>query len=369
MVYDEIRRARPISRSEISRQVGLSKPTVSLALQTLLAWNLVREAGILRGRPGPGAVLFEPNAGAAHVLALDIGASAVRGALADLDGFILARADVELGGAHVENVLTAVLALRDQLVGEGAVPAIDTVVAGAPGVVDPATGLTHLAHTVWGLEGFALGAALCECFDAHVIVENDVNLAALGEQTSGLGRGVRDFAAIEIGAGFGAGLVLDGNLHRGARGSAGELDYIPFSAAGAPAPLDPSLGGLGRLAAACGLGSDLPSVFAAARAGDRTALTVVEAEARVLALHLAAIAAVIDVELIVLGGAVTRAHGDLIVEPTRAFLAELVPIPPRVECSQLGEQAIVAGGIAVGASVALERVFSSRAAPKQRVTA
>ena len=213
------------------------------------------------------------------------------------------------------------------------------------------------------------GSNASQVFDAHVIVENDVNLAALGEQTSGLGRGVRDFAAIEIGAGFGAGLVLDGNLHRGARGSAGELDYIPFSAAGAPAPLDPSLGGLGRLAAARGLGSDLPSVFAAARAGDRKALTVVEAEARVLALHLAAIAAVIDVELIVLGGAVARAHGDLIVEPTRAFLAELVPIPPRVECSQLGEQAIVAGGIAVGARVALERVFSSRAASKQRVTA
>src|SRR5215203_7544100 len=95
-VLDAIRAGAPISRAEISRRAGISKPTVSLALQSLLDAGLVREAAPAPGRPSYGAVFFEPVPEAALVLGLDLGARFLRGAVCDLAGEIRARQDVEL---------------------------------------------------------------------------------------------------------------------------------------------------------------------------------------------------------------------------------------------------------------------------------
>src|SRR6266536_1674852 len=97
-VYETIRLASPISRAEISRQAGISKPTVSLALQALLDAGLVRETDLEPGRPRYGAVFFEPVPEAALVLGLDLGARFLRGAICDLRGETRARLDVEVAG-------------------------------------------------------------------------------------------------------------------------------------------------------------------------------------------------------------------------------------------------------------------------------
>src|ERR671934_975398 len=104
-VLDAIRAGAPISRAEISRRAGISKPTVSLALESLREAGLVREAA--EGPDGPryGAVYFEPVPDAALVLGLDVGARFVRGAICDLRGEIRARQDVELGGVEASAVL------------------------------------------------------------------------------------------------------------------------------------------------------------------------------------------------------------------------------------------------------------------------
>src|SRR6476620_11550795 len=107
-VYETIRVGAPISRAEISRQAGISKPTVSLALQALLDAGLVRETDAEPGRPRYGAVFFEPVPEAALVLGLDLGARFLRGALCDLSGAVRARQDVELQGAAAERALAAV---------------------------------------------------------------------------------------------------------------------------------------------------------------------------------------------------------------------------------------------------------------------
>ena len=96
-VLEAIREGAPISRAEISRRSGISKPTVSLALRSLLDAGLVREAARGPDGPGYGAVYFEAVAEAALVLGLDLGARFVRGALCDLEGAIRARQDLELG--------------------------------------------------------------------------------------------------------------------------------------------------------------------------------------------------------------------------------------------------------------------------------
>src|SRR5437016_6480736 len=115
-VLRTIRAGAPISRAEISRRAGISKPTVSLALQSLLEAGLVREAG--RGPDGPsyGAVFFEPVPEAAFVIGLDLGARFLRGAVCDLSGAVRARQDLELRGVDGDGAVDAIAALKDSLV-------------------------------------------------------------------------------------------------------------------------------------------------------------------------------------------------------------------------------------------------------------
>src|SRR6266536_3354113 len=114
-VLEAIRSGGPISRAEISRRSGISKPTVSLALESLLQADLVREATERPDGPGYGAVYFEPVAEAAVVLGLDLGARFVRGAVCDLAGKVRARQDVELTAAEVAGAVEAIERLRSSL--------------------------------------------------------------------------------------------------------------------------------------------------------------------------------------------------------------------------------------------------------------
>ncbi|MGZ4439552.1 MAG: ROK family protein [Gaiellaceae bacterium] len=364
-VLETIRDGSPISRAEISRRVGISKPTVSLALQSLVDAGLVRQAEEEPGGPSYGAVFFEPVAEAALVLGLDLGARFLRGALCDLRGEIRARQDVEIQVSDAERAVEAILGLRATLVEAAGLEArlLDGVVLGVPGVIETPAGRLNLATNVAGLDGREFGSELQERLGLPVTLENDINLAALGEQRLGVARGVDNFVFLSVGTGFGAGLVLHGELHRGQHGAAGELDYaLPALEADA----DPSAGAVvalaARLAAEPGAGTSLTppyeprAIFAAARGGDGVARAVVAELARRIALHVAPIGAVVDVELVVLGGGLGR-NGDLLLEPIRALLREWLPYPPRVEVSTVGDAAVLTGALSVGLRSALDNVF------------
>jgi predicted NBD/HSP70 family sugar kinase len=366
-VLETIRAGAPISRAEISRRAGISKPTVSLALQSLLDAGLVREIDHDPGGPSYGAIFFEPVPDAALVLGLDLGARFLRGAICDLGGQIRARQDVELTEAHVESALDSIHALHDSLVKATGLPEdlIDGAVVGVPGVVDASTGYVHLTSFP-GLDGLAFGSDLERLLELPVSVENDINLAALGEHWLGVARGDGDFVFLSVGTGLGAGVVLQGELHRGRHGSAGELDFI---SAGIAHDIDPCADALSQVAARLAaerLGEttlmppfDPRAVFGAARAGDAVARAVVEEEARRIALHVVPLAAVADVALVVLGGGIGT-NGDLLLGPVRRLLGDWLPYPPRVEISSLGEAAVLTGAIAVGRRSALDNVFVNR---------
>ena len=359
-VLETIRAGAPISRAEISRRAGISKPTVSLALQSLLASGLVREAERPPDGPGYGAVYFEPVAEAALVLGLDIGARFLRGAVSDLGGTIRARQDVELAVADAADAVEASARLQAALLAAAGLESerVDSVVVGVPGVVT-ADGTLRLAENVAGLEGRRFAEELRAALDLPVTLENDINLAALGERWQGVARGVADFVFLSVGTGMGAGLVLGGELHRGRNGAAGEID---FALVGVGETVDPSAAQVSELAHdLAGLAADPRSVFTSARRGEAGALAVVDEVARRIALHLAPIAAVADVELVVLGGGI-GANGDLLLDPIGRLLGEWLPFPPRLAVSTLGEAAVLTGAVAVGLQAALENVFATRAA-------
>ncbi len=370
-VLETIRSAAPISRAEISRRAGISKPTVSQALGSLLDAGLVREADHDPAGPSYGALFFEAVPDAALVLGLDLGTRFLRGAICDLDGRLRARQDLELGNADVDTALDAIGKLRDSLQRStdhaGAV--LDNAVLGVPGVVDTATGRVSLAANVPGLEQRPFRDEVRERLGMDVALENDINLAALGEQWLGVARGAQDFAFLSIGTGLGCGIVLRGELHRGHNGAAGELDFVR---AGFGDQLDPCAGALAELTTQAVSGHagttalappyDAPAVFAAARQGDELACRVVEEEARRIALHIVPLAAAADLGLVVLGGGL-GANGDLLLNPIRRLLGAWLPYPPLVEVSSLGDGAVLSGALAVGLRSALDNVFVNRTRP------
>ncbi len=368
-VLEFVRQMGPVSRAQIARDSDLSKPTVSQALAALLEARLVREAGRSSGGRGPAAVLYELNPRAGWVVGLDVGRDFVRAAVANLSGEIVARRDERAKVRSQRTLISQIGEIAHGVAAEAGVrwKQVTFATVGSPGVFDPETGHVALAHALpgWGRTG--LVQAVQDELGTKVGFENDVNLAALGEQWLGLGKGVANFVYLHVGTGVGAGLVLRGELYRGQTGSAGEVGYVPIG--GDPrqpalrrrGALDADAGDSGLVATARRLGMAEPvsarAVFAAARRGDPLALRVVAVEAGRIALGVAAIVPIVDPELVILGGGIGR-NGDLLLEPVTRGVREISPFPVRIEISPLGEEATVLGAVWMALQAAQELLFT-----------
>ena len=367
-ILEQIQRTGPVSRAQVARDSGLSKPTVSLGLNALLEAGLVREVGRSSGRPGPSAVLYELNPEAGWVVGIDVGRRRVRAALADITGAVVARREERARASSARTLIGQIGAIAHELASEAGIgwDRVHHVTVGSPGVFEPTRGAVTLAPNLpgWGRQG--LLAALRDELGSRIGLENDVNLAAEGERWRGLGRDVRNFAFLSVGTGVGMGLVLDGKLYRGASGAAGEVGYLPIGAD----PYDPQVRRRGafeqavngaavvRSAAAAGLAGTRTAkkVFAQARKGDPVARRVVEAEASRIALGLAVVLAVVDLELVILGGGI-GGNADLLLTPVERQLRALSPMRPRLAVSALGEDAVLQGAVATALEVARQRLF------------
>jgi len=242
-------------------------------------------------------------------------------------------------------------------------------VVGSPGVVEPDGRTLRLAPNLPGWERPAVLRDLRRVLGAETAIENDVDAAAVAERDHGHGRDVSTFAFVSVGTGIGMGLVIDGELHRGAHGAAGEIAFLPLangsvdpSDARRRGALESAVSSAAVVRAARQAGTRLRSarsVFAAAAAGDTRAQEIVRDEAALVARALAAIVAVVDPELIVLGGGIGRAPG--FADKVSDELTQLTPVVPPVRPSALGDNAVVDGCLAVGGDQLWERVLTSRA--------
>jgi predicted NBD/HSP70 family sugar kinase/biotin operon repressor len=363
-VLHAVRASGPISRAEVARQTGISRPTVSIVLRSLLEDGLVRETQHEPGRTHYGAVFYEADPEVAVVLGVDFGTRAVRAALSDLGGTVRAREELRSRGS-VEERIEALAGTVRSLLRTSKLPPdlLENAVVALPAVVSPTDGSVSAADLP-GLGAADLREQLEKALRVPVTLENDVNLAAVAEQRHGVADGVADFAFLLVGAGLGAALVLDWKLHRGHNGNAGELDAVRN---GRVDDVDPCAASISKYAAELAAGRktaleppyEVRDLFSAARAGDAVTVDVVEETARRIALHVLPLAATLDLPLVVLGGSV-GANADL-VEPVRRQLEEWLPFPaPRIEVSALGEAAVIEGALAAGVDVALERVFERR---------
>lgn len=369
-VLELIHRRGPLSRAQVARVSGLSKPTVSLALAGLLEAGLVREVGRSRGERGPSALLYELNPLAGWVVGIDVGRHWVRAAIADIAGTIVGRRDERARVTSARTLIGQVGGMAHRLAREAGLKwsQITQATLGSPGVFDPARGYVALAPNLpgWGRHG--LVEAVREELGTSVAFENDVNLAALAERAHGHGRNVPNFVFLSIGTGIGMALVIDGQLYRGAHGAAGEVAYLPLGLTDPHDPANRRRGALEESAAAASVVRSARSfgmqgalsaekVFTSARRGHRAATRAVEREAGQLAMAIATITPVLDPELVILGGGIGR-NGDLLLEPIERELRQLLPFRPRVLISALGEDAVLQGAIATALDAARERVFT-----------
>ena len=368
LLLGHIRVFGPCSRADLARISGLSKPTVSLALANVERAGLVRIAGQRTGVPGRTAQLYEVRPEAGFVLGLDIGLKYLRGAVADLAGEVRTRDSRKVGATSVRGRLAELVELADDLCARAGTSrqAVTQTVIGTPGVYDPQRNAIALTGGLAGWDRPAALAGLREAFGPTVALENDVDAAALAEQTHGYGRDRDSFAFVHIGTGIGMGLVLGGRLHRGVHGVAGEIAFMPLSdgesdEARRRGPLEAAAAAAGIVQAARKAGMRGPvsarSVFAAAARGDERAVAVVAEEARLVASAVCCVITVVDPGLIVLGGGIGQAPGFAAAVTTA--LTAMTPVPPEVKVSALGTDVVVDGCLAEGASLAWNRLTSA----------
>ncbi len=379
-VLETIFRTGPITRPEIAAATSLSKPTVSAAVSRLEQGGLVRAAGMRGGQRGRKPVAYVVSSRAGFVVGGDIGGSNVRVAAADLFGepiCDLKRPTTKDGSRAVGvQILEMVSEVIDEASARHGRPL--TLGISAPGIVDRTSGrVTSLAYNVAPEGGFDPLEVIRDRFDLPVLVENNVNLAAVGEKWFGLARGASTMVFIAIGAGIGMGIIIEDELVRGAHGAAGEIGYLPL--VGDPfnprhrlhGGLEDEIGAAGIVAA---FNERRPSeeaelvsaqeVFDLAAAGNPAAQSVVDHVASRLGTAIATVCAILDPELVVLGGGIGASQ--MLLRPVRGSAAALVPITARIETSQLGERAALQGAIAIALHAARTMMLSHRTPPNAR---
>ncbi|UJB42045.1 ROK family transcriptional regulator [Streptomyces sp. A1-5] len=363
----------PLTRTQIGELTGLSKPTASQLLARLTAAGLVRTTGNVTGRPGPSAQLYEIDPAAAHVAALAVDQLGITAAVADITGQVLGQARVDTDAVPDDTTdLTAQLVAKavDGALAEAGLERgqLHRAVIGTPGALDPQTGLLRYAPHLPGWQSRALREELAEVLGVPLVIENDVNLAAVAEQHDGAAQDFDDFVLVWVDEGVGAAIVLDGRLLRGATGGAGEIGYMPLP--GAPLARDGERsaarpdagGGFQRL-----VGS--PSVVALAHErGAPEVRTVTEAlarddvraeVARRLATGLAAVVAVVDPRLVVLSGEVPQAGGQALRSLVEEEFTGLALPRPEIRISDIEGNPILTGALRTALAEARNAVFDT----------
>ena len=361
-VLDYLRIVKTSSRTEIADQLHLSLPSIARIIEQLIEYGLVISTGRKEQGRGRSRDLLALNVDENIVIGIDLGGSHICGGLVNLGGDILNEyRDSTIGGSAEENYQKLAAFLGMMLEQAGNLKSrILGITIGIPGILDNQAGLVKLAPgLLW--KDYPLLQKLEKITDLPINLENDVNLAALGELWFGAGQGVRDLVMVAIGTGIGAGIILDGKLHRGYSDASGEIGYILPGIRF----LDnqyPSFGALESVASGKGIvdqairkwselhGSlkapkmEAVDVFQAARTGETWAVDVMSETIDYLSLALANVIVCLDPELVILGGGFSGS-ASMLLEPIKNRLTGVIPRLPRIEKSLLKDQAAILGAV------------------------
>jgi glucokinase-like ROK family protein len=363
-----IRRGEATTRNAVAGATGLARSTVALRIDQLIAERLVTEVGdapSTGGRP-PAFLAFNRDAGV--VLVADLGATHARLAVTDLAGHALAERAVDLDIATgPESVLTEMEAQFDSIL-ESTSHHVSAIGIGVPGPVEFAAGRAVNPPIMPGWHGYPIRDRVSARFDAPCLVDNDVNIMALGEHWVASPR-PDNLLFVKVGTGIGSGLILGGRLHRGAQGAAGDIGHVQIAAAegvlcrcGNDGCLEAVAGGraLAEHLAAGGAATETSrDVVRLADAGDHIAVSAIREAGRRIGRVLASMVNILNPESIVVGGDVAEAGEHLLAgirEVVYRRSTALATAQLTVTTSTLGDRA----GITGAAAMAIEHVLDPR---------
>jgi len=361
-ILEIIRQEGPISRTAIAVRLGVSLPTVMRVVEELIGEGLVRAEGSTEWSGGRRRPLLEFNADSFVVVGVDMGGTRMYGAVSDLGGKILDEVDMGWNGSSGDENYNRLITLVDTLLASPKVAdrKVRGIGVGAPGITLHQEGIVKWAYSLNWVD-FPLKACLSKKYGLPITVDNDVNLAAMGELWFGAGQNVQNMILITVGSGIGAGIVIDGALYRGGSEASGEIGHIIPG----PAFLGKNyreFGALESVASGTGIveraraslitqrahdeleALTADDVFKAARIGQAWAVSIVDEAVDYLALAIANLAVAFDPELIVLGGSISP-FADLLIEPILRRINGAIPTLPKLVVSNLGMRAAVMGAI------------------------
>jgi glucokinase len=361
-VLEIIRNSGPISRTQISEDLQVSLPTVMRIVEDLMAEGLVIEhdekewsGGRKRKR-----VIFN---GSQHlVIGIDLGGTKIYGAVADFNGQLLQEIRLDHHETQAEDSLELLCNVIDQLLAfaHGTNLPVRGIGVGVPGVVQPDTGVVSIAPALDWVD-FPLKEHLQERYAYPIAIENDVNLAALGEMWFGTTEDESNLVLLTIGTGIGAGIIINGAVYSGSHNMAGEVGYF-LPDCSYLGQRFPGFGALEKLASGTGIADrarvalrDTRSqeeltaltaydVFDAVRQGESWAQDVLDDTVDYLAQLIAAIATIFDPDVVLLGGGVSRS-ADLLIDPICKCLDGTLLLVPEIRASELGYRAAMMGAI------------------------
>jgi glucokinase-like ROK family protein len=377
------------SRAEVMDATGLTRAVATQRIAELADSGLIVPDGTAPstgGRP-PRHVRFAADAGT--LLVADLGATSIDVALTDLGGTVLAHlgepADVSDGPVKVlgrlEQLFTRLVARRRSD------PAVRAIGIGVPGPVEFGSGLPVSPPIMPGWDGYPIRDRFTARFGVPVWVDNDVNVMALGEWRHGIARGHDNVVYVKVGTGIGAGLISDGQLHRGSQGAAGDIGHIQVTPdadvrcrCGNTGCLEAiagggALGAAGEQAARDGRSPVLAAalhergrvtaqdVAAAAGRGDATAFALLQRAGKDLGNTIAGLVNFFNPSLIVLGGGVSHAGDVLIASVREVVYRRSLPLATRdllIRRTALGDR----GGVIGAATMAADELFSRTALPR-----
>ena len=366
-VFEGLLHDGPISRAELSKSTGLSKQTISEVVDAFEQRGWAQSVGRTSGAIGRTAVLYELRPESGFVVGVDLGETKLTAAIADMScaiRFELTELTDPRGGIAVLDQISRVATRLARKVDSDLAGVLCTAI-GTPGVVNRNTGGIELAPNITGLDTLDVAEVIKARIGGRVVVDNDVNLALLGEIWQGCAHNSAQAAFMALGTGVGLGLAANGRLIRGAAGGAGEIGYLPLG--GDPfAPETRSQGALEYEIGAGGVmrrcrsrgGAGIESVqeiFNQLALGDPIVTKVIDETARTAALAVAAVAVIFDPELIVMGGSI-GGNPDFIPR-VRAHLARCTPRPVELKESALKTRAGVVGALAVALNTLHESLF------------
>ncbi|HEU4746184.1 MAG TPA: ROK family transcriptional regulator [Anaerolineales bacterium] len=384
-VMRALRRQGRISRSEISNITGWSKAKASQEIRSLVDKGYLVETGEGVSQGGRKPRLLRINDQLGYIAGIDIGATSLDIALADVTGSILQRCseptDVKLPPEAVFGRCSELLLVLIRRQG-GTPEQILGIGVGVPGPVDFARGVLVAPPLMPEWESFPIRDFFKKTFgSAFVVVDNDVNIMALGEQRSGDGAGIDHLIFVKIGTGIGAGIISNGKLHRGSDGCAGDIGHIcvdkdgPLCACGNKGCLEamaagPAITSKALEAARNGSSPTLrqmrdsnggvlrpEDVNAACREGDQAALDIIRESGQMIGDVLASLVNFFNPSHIFIGGGIANFGNHLLVAIRRAVLHRSLPLATThlsIKFSRVGSDVGVMGAI----SLALDYLFA-----------